>query len=121
MISSVELLRSDIESLERLLAERKQQLVAVSSLEHGFEWELLSERVALLRDPEQRFGWVVVGYLGFSTKRDAEVCVQEMRRQALGASFEIRRSQRLMACKWEIKAIEVQPDVLRHLAMKQAA
>ena len=121
MISSVELLRADIDSLERLLAERKQQLVAVSSLEQGFEWELLSERLALLRDPEQRYGWELMGYLGFPTKREAEVCVQEMRRQALGTSFEIRRSQRLMACKWEIKAIEIQPGLLHHLAAKQAA
>ena len=109
-------LRSDITSLKQQLAIRKQQLITLASEEQGFEWEPLTERFGILHDPDQRHSWQRIGYLGFSTKRKAEQCARTLRKQNQTAELEIRKARRLTTCTWEIKAVDIDPDVLRSLA-----
>lgn len=120
MATSKEFLRSNIASLQDQLAAQKGELIALASQEQGFDWEPLGDRLGLLHDPRQRHGWSQVGYLGFATKRKAQQCAGALTRQHLAQELEIRKARRLTACKWEIKAVDIDPEVLRHLALNDA-
>jgi hypothetical protein len=121
MNNSKDFLRSDIASLQDQLALRKQQLLTLASEEQGFVWQQISDRLALLQDPQQRNGWSHTAYLGFATKRQAEQCAKALKRKALASQMVIRKARRLPNCKWEIKAIALEPEVLYHLAGTQTA
>lgn len=114
-------LRSDINSLRQQLATRKHQLITLASEEQGFKWEPITERSGILHDPQQRNNWQQVGYLGFSTKRKAEQCAKTLRKQNLATNLEIRKARRLTTCNWEVKAIDIDPDMLRSLASTEKA
>ena len=121
IMTSQQLLRSDIASLQEDLAVQKAALRALASEEQGFVWEPLSDRLGILYDPSQRNGWSQVGYLGFATKRKAQDCAKALNRQGLTSKLEIRKARRLTSCKWEIKAIDISPGVLHHLANNEQA
>lgn len=116
MTTEKEFLRSDIAVLRHQLTERHQRLLSVIAKEHGLEWEQLTNRLAILHNPQQRSGWSQMGYIGFMTKRDAEKCAQALYAQDLLTGLEIRKAKRLKACRWEIKAMDIDPEVLRRLS-----
>lgn len=116
MATSKEILRSNISFLKDQLAVQKGELISLASQEQGFDWESLGDRLGILHDPQQRHGWSQVGYLGFSTKRKAQQCARALNHQGLISKLEIRKARRLTGCKWEIKAIDINPEVLHHLA-----
>jgi len=117
MTVSKQILRSDIADLKEQLAACKSELINLSSQEQGFDWQPLSDRLGILYDPQQRNGWRQVGYLGFSTQRKAQQCARALKRQGLAGAMELRKARRLTTCKWELKAVDIDPDVLRHLAL----
>lgn len=111
-----EFLRSDIAVLRHQLTERHQRLLAIIAKEHGLEWEQLTDRLAILHNPQQRSGWSQMGYIGFMTQCDAEKCAQILRTKGLLKGMKIRKAKRLKACNWEIKAMDIDPEVMRCLS-----
>lgn len=120
MATSKASLRSNIAFLQAQLAVQKAELMTLASQEQGFEWESLSDRLGILHDPQQRNGWSQVGYLGFATKQKAQQCIQALQRQGLVHRSELRKARRLTTCKWELKAIGINPEVLHHLALSDS-
>ncbi len=120
MATAKELLRSNISFLKDQVAVQKGLLISLASQEQGFDWEALGDRLGILYDPQQRHGWQQIGYLGFATKRKAQQCARALNRQGLVNELEIRKARRLTACKWEIKAVDISPEVLRHLAVNDS-
>jgi len=119
MTTKKEFLRSDIAMLRHQLIERYQRLLAVIASENGLEWEQLTDRLAILHNPQQRDGWSKMGYIGFTTKHDAEKCAQVLRTKGLLRGMEIREAKRLKACRWEIKAMDIAPEVMRCLSCSE--
>ncbi len=115
MATSKEMLRSNIAYLKDQLAVQEGNLLTLASEEQGFDWEPLSDRFGILHDPQQRNGWSQVGYLGFATKREAQKCLRALKRQASANPPELRKARRLTTCKWEIKAVGIDSEVLHDL------
>jgi hypothetical protein len=113
-------LRADIAALQQQLTAKKRQLITQASQEQGFRWEPLGDRLGLLHDPRRRYGWQHTGYLGFATRRQAERCAAALARQGLASQLDIRKARRLLGCKWELKATNLDPGLLHHLAREKA-
>lgn len=124
--SSAQALQADVRSLQRLLAQQKQQLIAQRSEDFGFEWTMLNDAIGLLHDPQQRNGWSYTAYIGFATKQEATAWLKRLQRQQTGtappaspaprACYQLRKARRLPAHRWEIKATGVTLALLESLA-----
>jgi hypothetical protein len=116
-----EFLKQEVDVLERLLADKRQQLHAAQSQENGFQWQQYHPRLAVLLDPEQRYGWQSIAYFGFPTKKEAEALAAWLRRHGFGTAYEVRRAERLTSSKWEVKAWDVSRELVERAAAQVAA
>jgi hypothetical protein len=122
---TVEKLKLQIETLEEMLINLKNQLAATEASEHSFKWDLLHDCVGILTDERQRYGWNHIVYAGFRTKKEAEAYVSRLKKSAQWcsengklapySSVEIRQAKRLLAAKWELKIADLNLSLIDKL------
>jgi hypothetical protein len=119
MINTADL-QSEISLLESLILTKKRQLTRLHALEHGFQWEELSDRILVLHDPKERNGWKSCTYLGFRTKSEAEKCLSHIRKYKLAVSVEgPRQAECIVGYKWELKCADLVQAAINNLAQRQ--
>jgi hypothetical protein len=109
--------KTQIEAVEALLISLKNQLATSEAEAHRFDWQLLNDRLGILTDNEQRYGWWQTAYIGFATKKDAEGMIKRFKfaatwctengKPAPYTAIELRQASRLLACKWELKITDM--------------
>lgn len=116
-MGKVEIIKMQIAAVESLLVDLKQQLASVEAEEHQFDWQLICDRLGILTDHRQRYGWHQTTYIGFETKKKAEEMVKRLKTAAdwcashnkpnAFVAIELRQADRLISCKWELKITEL--------------
>ncbi len=113
-------IKAEITLIESLLLTKKRQLTRLHAIEHGFQWQEVSDRILILRDPQERYGWKSCTYLGFTTKKEAEDCLSYVRKNKLAASVEgPRQAERIVGFKWELKCCDLTRETVERCHKKQ--
>lgn len=88
-------------------------------LGHEFYWYPLGDRLAIMLDPFARNGWSRTTYLGFETKKKAELFLSYALKRC-PIDCELRKAERLTHCTWELKIRDMDPTLQDAVIHKEA-